>query len=320
MNNGMNNTNYNGLDNSGMSNQNFNNQPINNGMSNQNFNGQVNNTMPNQGYNGQINNGMNNQNFNNQPMNNAMANQGYGGQVNNTMPNQGYNGQINNGMNNQNFNSQPVNNMMPNQPINNDMSAIKQNKKPIYIIIGVALLTVVVVGVLFFVNNNGTTAGGGTEEKIETVTFNGFSIPKKAGYSYNVRGDAIGISKDKFMLMLTTVAVSFKDVKNKSDDIMVRFTTDGLSSSNFKVATYNGKEVATIEGVVDGAKILYCIMDAGNNNVFFGLLYDSETTYNYDNVNTFVSLLKDAKYTGSKATSGDTDLSSIQDFLNGLGK
>lgn len=293
MNNGMNNTNYNSSDNSGMNNQNFNNQPVNNGMSNQNFNGQVNNTMPNQGYNGQVNSGMNNQNFNNQPMNNGMANQ--------------------------NFNSQPVNNVMPNQPINNDVSAIKQNKKPIYIIIGVALLTIVVVGVLFFVNNNGTISGG-TEEKVETITYKGFSIPKKAGYTYNLAGDSLGISKDRFMLALTIVAVSFEDVKNESDSIVTQFEAQGWFPNNFKIATYNGKEVATMEVIMGGNDILYCIMDAGNNNIFMGGLYDSATAYNYDNVNTFVSLLKDAKYTGSKATSSDTDLSSIQDFLNGLGK
>ena len=239
--------------------------------------------------------------------------------MNNGIANQGYNGQINNGMNNQNFNSQPVNNMMPNQPINNDMSAIKQNKKPIYIIIGVALLTIVVVGVLFFVNNNGTISGG-TEEKVETITYKGFSIPKKAGYTYNLAGDSLGISKDRFMLALTIVAVSFEDVKNESDSIVTQFEAQGWFPNNFKIATYNGKEVATMEVIMGGNDILYCIMDAGNNNIFMGGLYDSATAYNYDNVNTFVSLLKDAKYTGSKATSSDTDLSSIQDFLNGLGK
>ena len=266
-----------------------------------------------------MNNGMNNTNYNGLD-NSEMNNQNFNGQVNNTMPNQGYNGQVNNGMNNQKFNNQPVNDMMPNQPINNDMSVIKQNKKPIYIIIGVALLTVVVIGVLFYIGDNGTTPGGGTEEKVDTVTFKGFSIPKKAGHSYNFSGDSLGISNDKLVVVLTTVAVSFEDVKNESDSIVTQFEAQGWSPNNFKIATYNGKEVATVEVVMNGDKILYCIMDAGNNTVFIGGLFDSETVYNYDNVNTFVFLLKDAKYTGSKTTSSDTDLSSIQDFLNGLGK
>ena len=288
------------------------NQPINNGPANP----QPVNTAP-------INNGpANPQPVNTTPINNGLANP----QPVNTMP-------INNNqMNPQQINAMPINNgQMYNQNpnYNGDIKTYnnKKNSGIIFLIVGVVILIIVAIVVLVLVlrNNdskgntindyeNNETIGNDNTEEINndttsgnSISYKGFNIPKKTGYEYEIDSDGLVIYNNSFATYLYVAYGTLEDFKNAQNDIIEQYKE--YYPQNAKVSRYNNKEVLTMEFEMEGDKVLFYLVDAGDGYSFYGLAMNPDFVIDYSDIETAVSLLSNAKYTGAyKVESTDTEV------------
>jgi len=301
--------------------------------------------------NNENNNEMNNQNYNQQPMmnNQPMNNQGYNGQPmmnNQPMNNQGYNQQPmmnNQPMNNQGYNGQPMMNNQYNN-YNGNPTPNKKDNKMLFIILGVVALIVVAVVVLVIVLNNNNSKGntindyenGGVvdngntgnnnnnqqevnnnnnEDDENSIAYKGFSIPKQLGYQYEVDATSgLLIGNNTFATMVQVTYGTLESVKSVKDQLVAEYTNLGMNPSNVKVSNYGGKEALTMEITMEGQKALFYVIDAGSDYSFLGLAMNPSFTIDYDDIQTSVSLLSKAKYTGVYRV--NTDDINVIEFKN----
>jgi len=301
--------------------------------------------------NNENNNEMNNQNYNQQPMmnNQPMNNQGYNGQPmmnNQPMNNQGYNQQPmmnNQPMNNQGYNGQPMMNNQYNN-YNGNPTPNKKDNKMLFIILGVVALIVVAVVVLVIVLNNNNSKGntindyenGGVvdngntgnnnnnqqevnnnnnEDDENSIAYKGFSIPKQLGYQYEVDATSgLVIGNNTFATMVEVTYGTLESVKSVKDQLVAEYTNLGMNPSNVKVSNYGGKEALTMEITMEGQKALFYVIDAGSDYSFLGLAMNPSFTIDYDDIQTSVSLLSKAKYTGVYRV--NTDDINVIEFKN----
>jgi len=301
--------------------------------------------------NNENNNEMNNQNYNQQPMmnNQPMNNQGYNGQPmmnNQPMNNQGYNQQPmmnNQPMNNQGYNGQPMMNNQYNN-YNGNPTPNKKDNKMLFIILGVVALIVVAVVVLVIVLNNNNSKGntindyenGGVvdngntgnnnnnqqevnnnnnEDDENSIAYKGFSIPKQLGYQYEVDATSgLVIGNNTFATMVEVTYGTLESVKSVKDQLVAEYTNLGMNPSNVKVSNYGGKEALTMEITMEGQKALFYVIDAGNDYSFLGLAMNPSFTIDYNDIQTSVSLLSKAKYTGVYRV--NTDDVNVIEFKN----
>ena len=303
-----------------INNQNYNEVPINNEVNNQNYNEVLtNDMMSSQNYNQiQSNNTMNNQSYNQMSTNNTMNNQSYGQMsTNNTMNNQSY-GQMstNNTMNNQNYSQMPQKN--------------DKNKNTLFLIIGVAVLIVIAIVILIVTlnknkskgntindyENNVSTSSNNNQEQVSndnnqssqgSISYEGFDIPKQPGYAYKIDSTTgLLIGNDTFAVSVLINHSSLDEVESKKDQIIAGYENQGVKVSNVKVSSYSGKKVLTMEvEIVDSGKAIFYTMDASNGYCFFGVVANSSYTINYSDIDKVVSLLSNAKYTGSYRANTD---------------
>lgn len=271
------------------------------------------------------NNQMNNQGYNEQPMIN-----------NQPINNQGYNEQpiINNQpMNNQSYNEQPMNNQYNNY---NGNLKPKKNNKMLFIILGVvALIVIVVVALIVTLNGNnlkgntindyenGGTADNDNNNQQEAnndydenlIAFKGFSIPKQIGYEYEIDATSgLLIGNSKFATIVQVIYGTLDIVKSAKDNLVVEYTDAGMNPTNVKVSNYDGKEALTMEITAEGQNALFYAIDAGSNYSFIGLAMNPTFTIDYNDIQTSVSLLSNAKYTGANRV--NTDDINVIEFKN----
>lgn len=274
-----------------------------------------------------MNNENNNQNYNNQQVNNGQP-VNNGQVVNNGQP--ANNGQVVN-TNNQSMgmmNNQPMGmmnsqNLMPNQNQ-------KNNKTLIFMIIGAVALVIIAAVVLINLSSSSKSKGNtindfdnngsNNQEEIsndtnhddsysstDATTYKGFSIPKQRGYQYDVDTDGnLAIQSTTFATILSITYGNMTDAENLKDKIVEQYVAAGINASNAKTANYNGKEVMTIE--LDdnaGTKVLWYMMEAGSGYLFYGIALNPNYSINYENIETTVSLLANAKYTGEYKSTTD---------------
>jgi len=278
---------------------------------------------------------MNNQGYNQQPMmnNQPMNNQGYNQQ---TMMN-------NQPMNNQSYNQQPMMNNQYNN-YNGNPTPNKKDNKMLFIILGVVALIVVAVVVLVIVLNNNNSKGntindyenGGVvdngntgnnnnnqqevnnnnnEDDENSIAYKGFSIPKQLGYQYEVDATSgLVIGNNTFATMVEVTYGTLESVKSVKDQLVAEYTNLGMNPSNVKVSNYGGKEALTMEITMEGQKALFYVIDAGNDYSFLGLAMNPSFTIDYNDIQTSVSLLSKAKYTGVYRV--NTDDVNVIEFKN----
>jgi len=278
---------------------------------------------------------MNNQGYNQQPMmnNQPMNNQGYNQQ---TMMN-------NQPMNNQSYNQQPMMNNQYNN-YNGNPTPNKKDNKMLFIILGVVALIVVAVVVLVIVLNNNNSKGntindyenGGVvdngntgnnnnnqqevnnnnnEDDENSIAFKGFSIPKQLGYEYEIDATSgLLIGNNTFATMVQVTYGTLESVKSVKDQLVAEYTNLGMNPSNVKVSNYGGKEALTMEITMEGQKALFYVIDAGSDYSFLGLAMNPSFTIDYDDIQTSVSLLSKAKYTGVYRV--NTDDINVIEFKN----
>lgn len=301
--------------------------------------------------NNENNNQMNNQGYNQQPMNNqSMNNQSYNQQPmmnNQSINNQGYNQQPmmnNQPMNNQGYNQQPMMNNQYNN-YNGNPTPNKKDNKMLFIILGVVALIVVAVVVLIIVLNNNNSKGntindyenGGVvdngntgnnnnnnqqevnnsnnEDDENSIAFKGFSIPKQLGYEYEIDATSgLLIGNNTFATMVQVTYGTLETVKSVKDDLVAEYTNLGMNPTNVKVSNYGGKEALTMEITMEGQKALFYVIDAGNDYSFLGLAMNPSFTIDYNDIQTSVSLLSKAKYTGVYRV--NTDDINVIEFKN----
>ena len=300
--------------------------------------------------NNENNNQINNQGYNQQPMNNQpMNNQGYNQQPmmnNQPMNNQGYNQQTmmnNQPMNNQSYNQQPMMNNQYNN-YNGNPTPNKKDNKMLFIILGVVALIVVAVVVLIIVLNNNNSKGntindyenGGVvdngntgnnnnnqqevnnnnnEDDENSIAYKGFSIPKQLGYQYEVDATSgLVIGNNTFATMVEVTYGTLESVKSVKDQLVAEYTNLGMNPSNVKVSNYGGKEALTMEITMEGQKALFYVIDAGSDYSFLGLAMNPSFTIDYNDIQTSVSLLSKAKYTGVYRV--NTDDVNVIEFKN----
>ena len=281
-----------------------------------------------------MNNENNNQNYNNQLVNNGQpvnngqivnTNNESMGMVNNQQV--ASNGQPVNNLQAVNTNSQSMGmmnsqNLMPNQN--------QKNNKTLFMVIGAVVLVIIAAVVLVNLsstnNSKGNTIndfdndGSNNQEEIsndtdhddsygstDATTYKGFSIPKQRGYQYDVDTDGnLAIQSTTFATILSITYGNMTDAENLKDKIVEQYVAAGINASNAKTANYNGKEVMTIE--LDdnaGTKVLWYMMEAGSGYLFYGIALNPNYSINYENIETTVSLLANAKYTGEYKSTTD---------------
>ena len=283
--------------------------------------------------NNNMNNNFNNQQVNpatqgfqqpvQQPMNNQQVNpatQGFQQPVQQPMNNQ----QVNPAM--QGF-QQPVQQPMNNQQVNPAMQGFQQpiynqppkkDNKKLFILIGVGVLIAVAVIVLIVVllgnDSKGNTIndfedGGVVDPNTNvqeedntntnnTIAFQGFSIKKQAGYQYEIDDSGLAIGNNSYATYVSVVPGNLETLKSAQTNLVNEYASLGYNPTNAKIASYENKEVMTIELTVQGQKALFYLMSADNNYSFLGMAMNPNYTFNYNDINTTVSLLSSAKYTG----------------------
>ena len=289
--------------------------------------------------NSEMNNGTNNQNYtdngqnvnnmvNNQPMNNGLnTGNGQMNMMNNGTNNQNYtnNGQAMN-MNNQSMGVMPSGQqpMMNNQNFNGNFMSNSNQKdnKTLFIVIGVAILVVIAVIVLVVVingnkskgntihdfDNNGSSIQDEKDDDnyadSDTIVYNGLSIPKQKGYQYKIESSSLIISNNSFFTSVSVVAVDSANFESIGKQSIEKVQSSGNGAANPKSASYNGRQVFSFEFdmVQEGYKGLWYLMDIGNGYAFNGMTVNKDGVIDYKNIETSVSLLENAKYTGEYKT------------------
>ena len=264
-------------------------------------------------------------------MNNEYNNQG---QMNNQQVNpatQGFQQPVQQPMNNQQVNpatqgfQQPVQQPMNNQQVNPAMQGFQQpmynqppkkDNKKLFILIGVGALIAVAVIVLIVVllgnDSKGNTIndfedGGITDPNTNvqeedntnnTIAFQGFSITKQAGYQYEIDDSGLAIGNNSYATYVSVVPGDLETLKPAQTNLVNEYANLGYNPTNAKIENYGNKEVMTIELTVQGQKALFYLMSADSNYSFLGMAMNPNYTFNYNDINTTVSLLSSAKYTG----------------------
>ena len=279
--------------------------------------GQMNNQQPNPATQGfqqpvqqQVNPAM--QGFQ-QPMNNQQPNpatQGFQQPMNNQQPNPATQG-FQQPMNNQQVNpamqgfQQPMNNQQP-----------KKDNKKLFILIGVGALVLVAIVILLVVilgnDSKGNTINDFEDDNVvdvdnekeddtntnNTIAFQGFSIKKQAGYQYEIDDSGLAIGNNSYATYVSVVPGDLETLKPAQTNLVNEYASLGYNPANAKIEKYGNKEVMTIELTVQGQKALFYLMSADNNYSFLGMAMNPNYTFNYNDINTTVSLLSSAKYTG----------------------
>ena len=210
------------------------------------------------------------------------------------------------------------------QILNNQNNNYQGNKKNIkLIIIIIVSILVVILGIVLtivLINNkskgntindyenqntqvsneeNTTATTTGNETTTDSIEFKGYSIPKKIEYNYSIKDDTLVINNQSFGTILDIEEGSLDYLISNQNTLVSLYTNKGLVASNPKVSYYHDKKVLTIEVSDNDANAISIYMDAGNGYIFETLSFNRNYTINYDDVNTTVSLLSDAKYTGN---------------------
>ena len=307
-----------------MNNNNLNNQQ----MMNQQFGGQApNNNQPmmnnqmqqpmNNQFNGQQTNQMNMQQpMNNQPVNGQqMMNQQFGGQV----PN-------NNQYNQNNYQQPMMNNQFNGQPVYNNNQNSNKSKTKLFIIIGSIILGVAILAIVLvfafgnddvdkkydnenhYEEDNINNPSNDTVNENEYISYKGFDFEKKSGYQYEIDADGLNIGNNNFATMLQILAVGYEQVKTKSDALIQEYRNMGLDVQNYKVSTYDNREVMTFELTQEGQKMIMYITEANENNVILGMAMNRSFIIDYSDINTSVSLIKGLRYSGNYKAPADENM------------
>ena len=217
------------------------------------------------------------------------------------------------------------------QPMNTQP---KKKNSTLFLIIGVGVLILIAIIVLIVVIVSGNSKGNiindfenndivenedndivNTETSSgETISFKGFTIPKQSGYKYEIDEDGLLIGNNVFATMIAVIPTSLEEVKTVQNDLVTEYSNLGYNPTNVKVSNYGTNEALTMELTMDTQKAILYVMNADNNYSFIGMAMNPTYTINYDDVETSVSLLSNAKYTNAYKV--DTTEKKILEFKN----
>ena len=217
------------------------------------------------------------------------------------------------------------------QPMNTQP---KKKNTTLFLIIGVGVLILIAIIVLIVVIVNGNSKGNiindfenndivenedndivNTETSSgETISFKGFTIPKQSGYKYEIDEDGLLIGNNVFATMIAVVPTSLEEVKTVQNDLVTKYSNLGYNPTNVKVSNYGTNEALTMELTMGTQKAIFYVMNADNNYSFMGMAMNPSYTINYNDVETSVSLLSNAKYTNAYKL--DTTEEKVLEFKN----
>lgn len=210
----------------------------------------------------------------------------------------------------------------------------KKKNTTLFLIIGVGVLILIAIIVLIVVlvsnDSKGNTINDFENNDIvenedndivntetssgETISFKGFTIPKQSGYKYEIDEDGLLIGNNVFATMIAVIPTSLEEVKTVQNDLVTEYSNLGYNPTNVKVSNYGTNEALTMELTMDTQKAILYVMNADNNYSFIGMAMNPTYTINYDDVETSVSLLSNAKYTNAYKV--DTTEKKILEFKN----
>ena len=144
--------------------------------------------------------------------------------------------------------------------------------------------------------------------------FKGFTIPKQSGYKYEIDEDGLLIGNNVFATMISVIPTSLEEVKTVQNNLVAEYSNLGYNPTNVKVSNYGTNEALTMELTMDTQKAILYVMSADNNYSFIGMAMNPSYTINYDDVETSVSLLSNAKYTNAYKV--DTTEKKLLEFKN----
>ena len=260
---------------------------------------------PNMGQQPMMNNQFNGQQTNQMNMQQPMNNQSVNGQQ---MMNQQFGGQVpNNNQYNQNNYQQPMmNNQFNGQPVYNNNQNSNKSKTKLFIIIGSIILGVAILAIVLvfafgnddvdkkydnenhYEEDNINNPSNDTVNENEYISYKGFDFEKKSGYQYEIDAD--------------------EQVKTKSDALIQEYRNMGLDVQNYKVSTYDNREVMTFELTQEGQKMIMYITEANENNVILGMAMNRSFIIDYSDINTSVSLIKGLRYSGNYKAPADENM------------
>lgn len=230
---------------------------------------------------------------------------------------------------------QPQMNVQPQvnyqQPMNTQP---KKKNTTLFLVIGIGVLILIAIIVLIVVLVSGDSKGNtindfenndvvenedndivGTETSSgETISFKGFTIPKQSGYKYEIDEDGLLIGNNVFATMIAVDPTSLEEVKTVQNNLVTEYSNLGYNPTNVKVSNYGTNEALTMELTMGTQKAIFYVMNADNNYSFMGMAMNPSYTINYDDVETSVSLLSNAKYTNAYKV--DTTEEKVLEFKN----
>lgn len=283
----------------------------------------------------------------NQPINNSINQQN-----NNEILNQ--NNNTNNMNNNQSIYVNQNNNAQPSYEqtnnINNEINRNnKEDKLPYIIMIGLVVILIIVISILLILNNkpnnkksnnnnnkneyeeninepNNTTNSTNPDNNIDnpntndnnSINFKGFKINKNSGYTYQATDKKLTIYNSNYYIGLLVSTGNFNTVKTNipalEQSYLKSTQNSQMSVSNLKLKNINNTEVIIGNAVVDGQTGVWFVIKANSLYVYQGFIINRSNTYNENNVNIVLNLLKDSVYVGNYSSYTTTfDIKGLSD-------
>ena len=224
---------------------------------------------------------------------------------------------LNNQQINPSVNNVPNQNLNPQQPVVNNVN--KGNNKKLLIIlvasISVALIAIIV-AVVVISKNKSTTVNdyensGTVSQTTDTMEFDGFTINKKAGYTYEIDEEVNGllIASSTSAFQITFLPYSFNTVESNKESCRTYLSSLNYNPTNMKVSEYSGKKVLSFDLNYQDMKMLYFIypISLENTSVEIYALSRTSNIIDYNLITESFELTKDIKRTSSSFVQETTD-------------
>lgn len=224
-------------------------------------------------------------------------------------------------------NPQPVNSNMG-QPMGNPQYNTipnnQNNNKTVliiaisaFIIIAIVIALVVIIPMLTkednkdnvneYEENNSSIVNPNTSPSSEpnitqsnTITYNGFEFTKIPGYEYEIDEDMLVIGNDSYAFVLSLYAQNMSSLRQNSNQVKEIFQDKGYIVGQVKDEYYSGTEVITYELTQTNENCFYYFIPTSSSSyVFQGLIATRSNTFDYDTINTLVSIVRNAQLKGS---------------------
>ena len=220
---------------------------------------------------------------------------------------------------------QPMNNNMYQQPINNipqqpmgtqPMNQPKANNNKV--IIGVIVGIVAALAAGFFVysllTKNTASKNNYDDTQVDTVstteeasiTYQGFTFQKVAGYIYKAESNALLIGNNNVAYALDVLGADYDQMKSNKEELVSELTKKGYTISNCQEKNAGGRSFITMETTTNGKDAIIAISKATTGAIFMTAIAVPTYTIDYSQLDGLAEILDKASYTGNNDSYAST--------------